>query len=604
MSEALRSVFAEFGFKVDKGALDALDARVKTSAKKMEALQKAASGPTSPSGRMQLNVAEIKQQMAVAKNQASLVAWDEKRLADAKAHKEAIEAQSEALEKQKAKQEELTKKLSTYSGIVEHVSTKLHTAFGQQLLTRFPKLGAMAQRAGLNAEGMGKAIAGASVVIIGVLHRAATAALEFATAFAADAEALRDTARESRVTTTQLQELDHAAVAGGVGLERMRSGLSTFGQGLRNAERWGNGTTGTLRRLGIQARDASGHIRPTSDLLDEVAIAMEHVESPTRRARIATQLFGEAGRRMLDILHTGPGGIRALRQEMAELGGGVTPEAVAASRQFTVATEKSQRAMDSLRSVLAVALLPALAWVATNLAHAAGLLARLTAGTHVAQIALVALGVAGVAAASTMIVAWFPLIATTLFWTAVIGLAALALDDLIVTVEGGDSVIRQFVDSMWGVGTTESVVRGLRDMWQQTSDAITSAVEAVRSFGESSEETQIRHEEEARRRQSEATSRALASLAPGEGFVGADHPTRGGKRTVTVPATRSVAAPGTVASARTVVRQTSHQNHNVFQLAGPDAHQLAAKVGEILDQQAKDQRDGDHPTPQDDGGES
>jgi hypothetical protein len=43
-------------------------------------------------------------------------------------------------------------------------------------------------------------------------------AFAFGTQFAAGAEALRDTARESRVTTTELQGLDHAAVQAGVGV--------------------------------------------------------------------------------------------------------------------------------------------------------------------------------------------------------------------------------------------------------------------------------------------------------------------------------------------------------------------------------------------------
>lgn len=76
----------------------------------------------------------------------------------------------------------------------------------------------------------------------------------------------------------------------------MNSGIAAFGTSLRNAERWGNGAAGTLRHLGIQARDSSGHIRPTGELINEVAVAMEHVENPMRRARIATQLLGGAAR--------------------------------------------------------------------------------------------------------------------------------------------------------------------------------------------------------------------------------------------------------------------------------------------------------------------
>lgn len=300
----------------------------------------------------------------------------------------------------------------------------------------------------------------------------ARAALQAVNAFAAHAEELRDTSREARVTTTQLQELEHAAVQGGVGVERMRSGVNTFGQSLRAAERYGNSTTFLLRRLGIQARDAGGHIRPTGELLDEVAVAMEHIQSPTRRARVAVQLFGESGRRMLDVLHTGPGGIRALRDELAELGGGVTPEAVAASREYTQATERLGRAQDSLQSVLAVEVLPALGWVATLLARVGGAAARLTNGTHVARIALVLLGATGVAVAADLAAAWIVAAAPYLLIAAGVGLLVLALDDLITYVEGGDSVIGRFLGR-------QQTLREVQSLWLDLRQALDDVAAAA-----------------------------------------------------------------------------------------------------------------------------
>jgi hypothetical protein len=487
VSEALRSVFAELGFDVDLATLEKADKALKGyigDAQKADKASAKAGAAAKQALTAEERLAKIRASAAEARaTHEAKVAFD---ASDEGKKHAAWQQQIDDETTAKAKADELAKSLSTYGGIVDHVSSRLHTAFGENLARRFPRLGAAAKKAGVDSEGLGKVIVGASAAAVGAMTLATRAAFAFATAFAADAEALRDTARESRVTTTQLQELDHAAAQGGVGVERMRSGLATFGQSLRAAERWGNGTTGMLRRLGIQTRDAGGHIRPTGDLLDEVAVAMEHIESPTRRARVAVQLFGESGRRMLDVLHTGPGGIAALRAELAELGGGVTPEAVEASRQFTQATEKLSRAQDSLRSVLAVALLPALSWVTEKGAKLAGLFARLTNGTHVAQLALAALGVVGAAVASGLVVAWFPVAAPVLATAAAVAAVIAVMDDLITMMEGGDSATGRFIDRMFGVGTTESVVRGVRDLWRETAEAAERAVEAVRSFGESS----------------------------------------------------------------------------------------------------------------------
>lgn len=548
MSDALRQIFAELGFKVDEATLDKAEKKLReytgTAEKSGKATDKAAAS-------------------------TKKLTEDEKKAAKAT--------------------EDLGKKLSTYSGIVEHVSDKAHARFGESLIRRFPQVEQAAKKYGVTAQGVGKAVVGASAAVVLAIKEGVEAAFAFADAFSAGAEALRDTARESRVTSTQLQEIDHAAAQAGVGVERMRSGLATFGQALRAGERWGNGTTFMLRRLGIQARDASGHIRPTGELLDEVAVAMEHIESPTRRARVATQLFGEAGRRMLDVLHTGPGGIRALREELAELGGGVTPEAVEASRRYTQATERLSRAQDSLRSTLAVALLPALSWLVEKGAKVEGLFARLTHGTHVVQIALAGLALAAAAAAAPVIVAWAPVALPFVVMAAKIALAVAVLDDLITFVEGGDSAIGRLIDSLFGVGTAAEYVHELKEEWEAVVGAVERAIAAVARFT------------------------GIEADGGGAGTLRA--PTIGGRRvgagtapavralptsaiTVT-PATRSVAAPGSVVSS-TRVTQVSRTVAPVFHLTGTDPRATAAEAVRLMQQAERDRRDGDHPVEDDD----
>jgi hypothetical protein len=359
-SDALRQVFAEFGFKVDSAKLDGLDKLVRETA---DHLRDATVANTN----------------------------FDKALQAAKGPKDSIASLKTLIAEQKAAAD----KRKTFTGFLEGKRDDAAERMGESAARAIPPLRALTERLGMTNTELGRFIMGATAAGGALAALGLHAAFAFGREFAAGAEQLRDTARESRVTTSELQGLDHAAVQAGVGVERMRSGLHTFGEGLRTAERWGNGTTSTLRRLGITTRDAAGHIRPTTELLDEVAVAMERVENPYRRARVAQQLFGESGRRMLDVLHTGPGGIRALREELEELGGGVTPEAVEASRQFTQAQERQGRAMDSLRSVLATSLLPALSWFMNLTARAAGELSKLTRGTHVADIALGALGGAG-----------------------------------------------------------------------------------------------------------------------------------------------------------------------------------------------------------------
>lgn len=565
-AEALRQVMVELGFEVDLATIEKYEKRLKEAVKATGALPK-------------------------ANDKAATSA------------KKAGKAQSEAAGEAATAVKKASKPIESYVDLLKRVDDASAEAIGSKLgphisdlAKRFPPLNRALERFGVDIKSnasIARVLVGATGAVVAVLRGATRAAFAFADEFSQVAEGLRDTARESRVTTTQLQELDHAAVQSGVGAERMRSGLATFGQSLRAAERWGNGTTFMLRRLGIQARDAGGHIRPTGDLMDEVAVAMEHIQSPTRRARVAVQLFGESGRRMLDVLHTGPGGIRALRDELAELGGGVTPEAVEASRQYTMATEKLSRAQDSLRSVLAVALLPVLSTIVTAGAKLGGLWARLTHGTHVVQIALAGLAVAAAAAALPIIIAWAPVALPFVVMAAKIALAVAVLDDLITFVEEGDSAIGRFIDSLFGVGTATQYVHELKEEWEAIVGSVERAIAAVARFT-GLEAGQAQGTLRAPRLAPVAGSSARRIPAVRAIPTSAVTVSGGGGRSVAVPATRTVAAPGGSVS-RTVVRQTTHAPSNVFHITNPDPRAAAAEAVRLLAQQERDRRDGDHP---------
>jgi hypothetical protein len=554
VSEALRSVFLEMGFDIPLDVLERANKKVdETAAKAKKAAKAADEGSRKQKGAAQAQAGAAKQ------------AGDTTAKATDKAAKGATKAASA--------DDRLSKMLRVVGIDAKGASERLEAFGGKANL---------ALAAGVAA-----------------LALATRAAFQFADAFAAGAEELRDTARESRVTTDDLQELRHAAVAGGVGVERMDSAVSTFGQSLRAAERWGNGTTFTLRRLGIQARDASGHIRPTGELLDEVAIAMEHIPSPTRRAMVATQLFGESGRRMLDILHTGPGGIRALREEMQALGGGVSQEAIAASREYTVATEKLSRAQDSLRSVLATTLLPVLSWLVMGLAKVGGWIANVTKGTHVLQIALIGLGVVASAVALAAIAAWGPVVAPFLLAAAAVAALVLLFDDLTTFVEGGDSALGRFIDDTFGLGTSIELAHELRSVWLLIQDVLEACIQAFVELWRAQTRLlsgdfsgALEAARNAFRSPAESTSTDVA-----RGTVRAFDP----NRPVTVPATARVAAPGRVAAGARSSTRVVNNSHRFTINGVTDPNAVAERVGQILERQAADRRDANHPTPDDEG---
>lgn len=503
MSEALRVMFAELFFGADLSVLDAADAAVNDTIESVKKLSGAADDSSKKRIAADAKAAKSARAAATVQANAALAAAKVRESkaalaarapgADdaAKASLAAAKAEVAAAQLRVAEAKAAEVAAASSAADAKASADAAAALAGDAVVDDKPikaakgsleELVEKAKSGELGLEDLGgamKKLGPIAATIKGVMM-----AFGFADAFSQNSEALRETAREARITSQELQQFQHAGAQSGVGADRMAAGVAHLATNLRSAEMrmGGGGVGGTLRRLGVDLRDSSGRVRATGDVMDDLALAFERVPSPIHRARLATQLFGESGRRMLDVLHSGPGGLRALRDEMETLGGGVTPEATEAARQYTMAQERMGRASDSLRSVLAVGLLPALSWVINRAAELGGWWARLTRGTHLVEVGLIGLGVVGTAVAAELILAMAPVIAPFVATAAAVAAAALVFDDLWTFVQGGDSALGRFIDSMFGVGTSAQYAHEVREEWEAIVDAVSRAIAAVAEF--------------------------------------------------------------------------------------------------------------------------
>lgn len=86
--------------------------------------------------------------------------------------------------------------------------------------------------------------------------------------------------------------------------------------------------------------------------------------------------------------------------------------------------------------------------------------------SKIIEAALIVLGIIAATVAIMMIIAWAPVIAVFLATAVGLGLLALALDDFLVFMSGGDSVIGRFIESLFGPGSAEEASRFLKEMWE------------------------------------------------------------------------------------------------------------------------------------------
>ena len=287
----------------------------------------------------------------------------------------------------------------------------------------------------------------------------------FAEDFAANAEQIRVNAERVGVSTDVFQEMGYAAGAAGVPQARLGAALGALEVRLGAANKAGAKVRSTLLGLGVMT-SVGGHARAVTDIVADLAVAMDRVDGATRRNAIAQQVGGRQLRNLMPILHGGAGGLAALVAEYRELGGGVTHEAIEASRKFAGEQRRLGVVTDGLRSTLAVALLPALSWLiekGVKLVHGFDLLTR---GTYMAKLGVVALLGAAVALAAPAVAALAPILVPIAGITAGAVLAMLAIDDFLTLMKGGDSLIGRFLDRTYGMGTSAKFARALHHAFE------------------------------------------------------------------------------------------------------------------------------------------
>ena len=112
-----------------------------------------------------------------------------------------------------------------------------------------------------------------------------------------------------------LQRLRYAGERTGVATGTMDMALQRFTRRAEEAARGTGEAKDALEYLGIELRDSDGKMRPTEDLMHDVADAMAAIEDPSQRVALAFKLFDSEG---VSLVNTLAGGSQALKDMGAE----------------------------------------------------------------------------------------------------------------------------------------------------------------------------------------------------------------------------------------------------------------------------------------------
>ena len=178
------------------------------------------------------------------------------------------------------------------------------------------------------------------------------------------AEHLEVLSQKTGASATDLSRLEYAAELSDVKVESLGVGLQRLARAMEEAQAGTGPGSDALKRLGLSATDATGHLQPMRDVLLAVADRFSHMENGASKTALAMDLFGRSGADLIPLLNQGRDGIAKLEEEADRLGYTMSEEGVRAAQAYDDAMKRFHAEMGGLQRSLALELMPALTDVA------------------------------------------------------------------------------------------------------------------------------------------------------------------------------------------------------------------------------------------------
>jgi len=168
-------------------------------------------------------------------------------------------------------------------------------------------------------------------------------------------------AQKIGIPVDELSKLQYAAELSDISIGDLQGSVSKLSKQLADIQGGANNDAAyALETLGIKAVDASGKLRPTGDIIKDVAAKFAGFKDGASKTALAMALFGKSGADMIPLLNGGADAIKAAGDELQRFGGVVTPEAAANAETFNDNMTKLKRATESVAQKFVEGLTPAL----------------------------------------------------------------------------------------------------------------------------------------------------------------------------------------------------------------------------------------------------
>lgn len=206
------------------------------------------------------------------------------------------------------------------------------------------------------ANGLGavnaKALAAAGVVgaLIAVIVKAEKALIDMTKASAEAAKNLSLLSQTTNLSIESAQEWDYTLKRVGSSLEQAQGDLSQLQEKMRDAAQGTGDGAELFDELGLSAKDATGQLKDTGTMLQEVTEALAGMSDKSERNAVASALLGGTGEKLIPILNEGSDALGRYAQEAHEAGAVLDEQTVAALNRTADAMAKLDATTDAAKN--------------------------------------------------------------------------------------------------------------------------------------------------------------------------------------------------------------------------------------------------------------
>ncbi len=169
------------------------------------------------------------------------------------------------------------------------------------------------------------------------------------------------TSQKIGIPVAELSKLEYAAKLSDLSLEDLTTSMKKFNVQLYELAGGGTNKAGdAMKALGVNAFDANGNLRPTTQILADIAGKFAQYKDGAEKSAIATALFSKNGIQMIPLLNGGADALREAYTEAERFGVVVDQNSAKAAENFNDNLTRLHEASTGLVNQIMVNMIPTL----------------------------------------------------------------------------------------------------------------------------------------------------------------------------------------------------------------------------------------------------